>query len=133
MDGTPDTMVLIRGSMRTIEFARCANGDVPARQFIEDLDESDQRKLDVLFRRMADTGKIFNVEQFKQVDGRIYEFKRFKVRIGCFQIVNRWLLTHGFVKKQDRWPAAELEKAKRIMNEHLDREQRFSQDKGKRK
>ncbi|MFH0983410.1 MAG: type II toxin-antitoxin system RelE/ParE family toxin [Planctomycetota bacterium] len=99
---------------------------MPAKLFIEDLDEPDQRKLDTLFRRMADTGKIFNREQFKQVAGKIYEFKRFQVRVGCFQVGNRWILTHGFIKKGEQWPRSELERAERIMNEQLAREKRGS-------
>lgn len=116
--------VLVRGRHRTIEYARCANGSLAAKAFIEGLDESDQRKLDTLFRRMAETGKIFNREQFKHVAGEIYEFKRFQVRVGCFQVGNRWLLTHGFIKKTHKWPNSELKLAERIMQEHLDREQR---------
>ena len=97
-------------------------GRVDARQgFIEGLDDSDQRKLDTLFRRLAETGKIFNREQFKLVNGQIFEFKRYQVRVGCFQIENRWLLTHGFIKKQHKWPKAELTRADRIRAEHLER------------
>ncbi len=122
MEGKPDTFVLVRGTLRTIEFAVCTSGDSPAREFLDNLDEADQRRLDVLFRRMAETGKIFNLEQFKQVDGKIYEFKRFQIRLGCFQIGSRWLLTHGFIKKSPKWPMKELERAERIMEEHLRRE-----------
>lgn len=99
---------------------------MPAKDFIEGLDVSDQRKLDTLFRRLAETGKIFNKEQFKIVEGHIFEFKRYQVRVGCFQIKTRWLLTHGFIKKQDKWPKAELTRANRIRTEHLERERKRS-------
>jgi len=122
MSEEPDRVeVVVRGAMRTIEYAVCANGSSPARGFIESLDERDQRRLDVLFRRMADTGKIFNREQFKQVKGKIYEFKRYQVRVGCFQVQSSWILTHGFVKKSPRWPKSEIERAERIMSEELAR------------
>jgi hypothetical protein len=116
--------VVVRGTARTIAYAVCSDGSMPAKEFVEGLDDSDQRKLDTLFRRLADTGKIFNREQFKLVEGEIFEFKRHQVRVGCFQIETRWLLTHGFVKKRDKWPKAELERANRIRSEHLKREQK---------
>ena len=49
--------------LRTIEYAICADGSMPAKEFVEGLDESEQRKLDTLFRRLAAMGKIFNKEQ----------------------------------------------------------------------
>jgi phage-related protein len=123
MDKAVDTYVLVKGSQRTIECALCSDGSMPAKEFIHGLGEDVQRKLDVLFRRMADTGRIFNEQQFKHLEGtKLYEFKRDQVRVGCFQIGNRWILTHGFVKKKDKWPKHEIERAKRIMTEHLARE-----------
>lgn len=117
-----DSSIVVRGNQRTIEYAICANGSMPAREFVNGLDEDEQRRLDNLFRRMAETGRIFNKTQFKQVKDRIYEFKRYQTRVGCFQIGTRWVLTHGFFKKDDRWRKSELERAKRIMKEHLARE-----------
>ena len=117
-----DRPIPVRGSLRTIEYAVCANGSMPAKNFIEDLDESELRRLDTLFRRMADTGRIHNRKQFKQVDGKVYEFKRYQTRVGCFQVGDRWRLTHGFVKKSDKWPKREIERATRIMQEDLARD-----------
>lgn len=114
-------LVVVRGTMRSIEYAVCANRSMPAKEFIEGLDEGDQRKLDVLFRKMAETGKLFNKEQFKLVKEKIYEFKRHQIRIGCFQVETSWVLTHGFKKKTDRWPQNELKRAERIREEDLAR------------
>ncbi|MEE9296626.1 MAG: type II toxin-antitoxin system RelE/ParE family toxin [Phycisphaerae bacterium] len=99
-----------------------ANRSTPAKDFIEALDVGEQIKLDTLFRRMADTGKVWDDRKFKQVRGKIYEFKRYQTRVGCFRVEDRWILTHGFVKKAPRWPRSEIERAERIMNEHLGRE-----------
>lgn len=118
------SVIVVQGTARTIEFAVCSNGSMPAKEFIEGLDESDQRKLDTLFRRLAETGRIFNREQFKLVEGEIYEFKRHQVRVGCFQIGSRWILTHGFIKKRNEWPKSELVRASQIRKEHLERERR---------
>ena len=122
MSKDADSNIVVRGNQRTIEYAICADGSMPAKEFVEGLDESEQRKLDTLFRRMAETGKIFNKTRFKQVKDRIYEFKRYQTRVGCFQIGTRWVLTHGFIKKGDRWKKSDIERAERIMEEHLARE-----------
>lgn len=125
--------VVVRGSLRTIEYAVCANGSMPAKDFIEGLEEKEQRKLAVLFQRMADTGRISNREQFKLVRGKLYEFKRYQTRVGCFRIQDRWVLTHGFIKKTDRWPRSQIERGERIMEEHLKRENATSSKKGRRR
>ena len=122
MSKDADSNIVVRGNQRTIEYAICADGSMPAKEFVEGLDESEQRKLDTLFRRLAAMGKIFNKEQFKQVKGKIFGFKRYQTRVGCFQIGIRWVLTHGFIKKGDRWKKSDIERAERIMEEHLARE-----------
>ena len=122
MSKDADSNIVVRGNQRTIEYAICADGSMPAKEFVEGLDESEQRKLDTLFRRLAAMGKIFNKEQFKQVKGKIFGFKRYQTRVGCFQIGMRWVLTHGFIKKGDRWKKSDIERAERIMEEHLARE-----------
>ena len=122
MSKDADSNIVVRGNQRTIEYAICADGSMPAKEFVEGLDESEQRKLDTLFRRLAGIGKIFNKEQFKQVKGKIFGFKRYQTRVGCFQIGMRWVLTHGFIKKGDRWKKSDIERAERIMEEHLARE-----------
>jgi len=93
---------------------------MPAREFIEDeLNDSERRKLAVLFQRMADTGQINNKEQFRKEAGEIFAFKRHQIRIGCFQAGGCWFLTHGFRKKANAWPPAQLQRAERIRTEHL--------------
>jgi phage-related protein len=64
-------------------------------------------------------GLFATIRQFKKLDGDIFEFKRHQIRIGCFQVSRRWFLTHGFRKKQDKWPKVELDRAKQIRLEHL--------------
>lgn len=59
--------MLVKGSQRSVEYAVCLDGSMPAKEFMLGLDESNQRKLDTLFHRMAETGKIYNEEQFKHL------------------------------------------------------------------
>lgn len=118
-----DRAMVVHGAMRTIEYAVCSNGAMPAKAFIEtELSQAEQLKLVVLFRRMADHGNIPNREQFKAISGDVFEFKKHQIRVFCFRQGNRWLLTNGCKKKRDRLDPNEIRRAKRIMTEHLQRE-----------
>ena len=107
------------GNWGDVLYAVRSNGTMPAKDFIDGLGVADARKLSVLFRRMAEFGLIHNTQQFKMIEGKIWEFKRGQIRIGCFRVGNTWFLTHGFIKKRDKWPAREKERAKTIRKEHL--------------
>jgi len=90
-----------------------------AKEFYDRLSESRKAVFLALFQRMADHGRIHNREKFRKVEGHIYEFKKYQHRIGCFRERQTWFLTHGFVKKSDRWLPQEIERANRIRTEHL--------------
>ncbi len=109
--------LVCQGSWGAVEYAQSANGKLLAKEFIEGLSIADQAKLAHLFQWIAEHGQIRNEEKFRHEGDKIYSFKAHQIRIGCFCSGRRWILTHGFVKKQDRWPPAELERAKRIMAE----------------
>jgi len=119
MSGSDDPSIVARGEWGTIEYAVRDNGTRPAEEFLRSRDPSDRAKLAALFRRLADFGRIDNRQKFKKVDGEIFEFKCFQIRIGCFQQGRTWFLTHGFVKKQDKWPKSELARAETIRREHM--------------
>lgn len=131
MSRDADSPIVVRGSLRAIEYAVCANGSMPARKFIEGMDESDQRKMAALFERMARCGDVPNREQFKSVRGKIFEFKKHQIRVFCFRKDDRWLLTNGYKKKRDKLDQREIERAERIMGEHLEHEDKGM--KGRRK
>jgi hypothetical protein len=123
MSKEADSPVVVRGVQRTIEYAVCSNGSMPAKDFVEGkLDQSDQAKLLSLFKRMADHGSVPNREQFKRVEDDIFEFKKHQFRVFCFRKDNRWLLTNGYRKKKDKLDPSEIERAKRVKMEHLRRE-----------
>lgn len=126
-----DRPVAVRGSLRTIEYAVCANGSMPAKGFIEGLVESDQRKMATLFVRMANHGDVPNHKQFKSVRAKIFEFKKHQIRVFCFRKGDCWLLTNGYKKKTNKLDQREVNRAERIMREHL--EQEANEQKGRRK
>ena len=119
MDRRAERRLAESGEWGTVEYVVRRNGQSPAQEFIESLSVSERAKLSIRFQTMARLGKIRNREQFKKVSGAIFEFKSFQIRIGCFQVGRAWLLTHGFIKKRDRWPESDLSRANEIRDEYL--------------
>jgi hypothetical protein len=121
MDDVPDEdLVVPRGRSRTIAFARDASGARPAKQFLEqDVPVSLRMRLRATFRFLAEEGRIDSTKWFKKERGDIWAFKTGNIRVACFSKGRVWYLTHGFVKRRDRWPAEELSRAERIRWEHL--------------
>src|SRR4030042_2731137 len=108
--------LLVKGPCAIVAYARRKNGSRPAKDFIENLEKSDQATLTRSFIQMANVGKINNIEKFRKLRGRIFEFKSFhRARVLCFQIGKTWLLTHGFNKKTDKTPPGQIERAEEIM------------------
>lgn len=105
-----------QGRCFTIEFALLPEGQMPAKEFLEGLSLGDQAKISALIKRLGDLGEIRNREKFKKIERtEFFEFKSFQVRIiGFFMQGRRFVLTHGFPKKQDNIPQSQLERANRI-------------------
>ncbi|MGO9482845.1 MAG: type II toxin-antitoxin system RelE/ParE family toxin [Candidatus Kryptoniota bacterium] len=90
-------------------------GSCEVTDFIEGLDDSDQRKVLHLFEMFCEQGQIRNEEKFNHEDGPIYAFKSFQVRILCAFLPGRRkrtvILLYGLKKKQDKLPKPDLKKA----------------------
>ena len=111
---------LVKGPCAIVAYARRKNGNRPAKDFIENLQQSDRATLARSFKQLADTGKIWNKERFRKLRGKIWEFKTHpKVRVLCFQSGKTWLLTHGFNKETGDTPSRQIERAEEIMGEHI--------------
>jgi len=112
--------VLKRGPCAIVAYARRLNGNRPAKDYIENLEQPDQAKLARSFKQLTDTGIISNKERFRKLRGKIWEFKTHpKVRVLCFQSGKTWLLTHGFNKETGDTPSRQIERAEVIMDEHI--------------
>ncbi len=100
-------------------YARLEDGSRPAREFIESLPRADQRKLLAMFKHFREQqGRMMNRQKFKQIEGEIFAFKQFKIRLACFRMGEFWYLTHGFWKKKNEWPEGEITRAHNIMVTH---------------
>lgn len=111
---------LIKGPCAIVAYARRLNGNRPAKDYIENLQQSDQVILTRSFKQLAFTGKIWNTERFRKLRGKIWEFKTHpKARVLCFQLGKTWFLTHGFNKETGNTPPRQIDCAEEIMNEHI--------------
>lgn len=106
---------LVSGRSHDI-FALSVQGKCLVSEFIDSLESADQKKVLALLQRAADYGPPNNVQKFKKLEGDIWEFKSFQVRILCaLEGRNVIILTHGFIKKKDKTPPNEIERAKELL------------------
>ena len=105
-----------------------ADGTEPAKDFILSLDKKMRAKMLRTISLLADNGPELREPHSKPLDDGIFEL-RAKVgsdisRVLYFFIVGRRvILTNGFIKKTQKTPPAELERAKRYRADYLGREE----------
>ena len=89
-------------------------------EFIDSLEETDQKKIIALLSYTAENGTPSNPEKFRKLEGGIWEFKSHQVRILCFFDKGRIIImTHGFLKKRGKTPRGEIEKAGKLRNAYF--------------
>lgn len=114
--------IVYDGPHRRIRWAIDSRGRMPAADFFDGLPDSKQASFMALFQLFSDKGFIENREHFRKLRGEIWEFKRSQARMPCFSSeCGVVVVTHGFVKKQQKTPDVEIERADRIRQEHLER------------
>ena len=88
------------GTALRIEFYQSTSGDVPAEEWLDNQQDKIQHKFAALFAWIGDHGKIL-----------------------CFFFTGRRLiLTHGFLKKSNKTPPGEIERAEAFKSDFLKRE-----------
>ncbi|MGA2774168.1 MAG: type II toxin-antitoxin system RelE/ParE family toxin [Bryobacteraceae bacterium] len=113
-----DRPVAYSGTQFAIVYAVCLDDKSPGEVFYDGLKDADKAKLNKLFERLGDHGKILNEEKFKKIDDTFFEFKSFQIRMPCFFHRGRLvIITHGFRKKTEKIPPAEIKRAERIKGE----------------
>jgi len=117
-----EDLVVSRGRSRTVAYARDASGQTHAREFLRACgDPLTRARLLLLFEFLAEDGRIAGKRKFRKERGDIWGFKSGDARIAALHYGRVWYLAHGFIKRRDRWPPAELDRAERIRWEHLKR------------
>jgi hypothetical protein len=124
--------VIARGSWGTVEWAVDEEGSLAARDHYERLTSDRKARMLALFQRLAETGRINNREQFRNLGQKggkqgseLWEFKRFQDRfLGDFRSGHRFLIAAYEQKKSDRLDPDVVRRAIRIMKENDDYEAR---------
>lgn len=110
------TECVYQGNFFSIEVLVLDDGSSPARDFLSSLSSLERTKVDVLFERLASTGKISNSEHFKKIEGTdLLEFKRHQIRLICFFMKGkRVVICHCVRKKQDKHKPKDLDHAENL-------------------
>ena len=101
---------------RTVLFYKTADGKCPVQEFIDSFPGKVAQKIVWVLRLLEDL-EIVPSSYFKKLVGteEIWEcriqFGSNAYRIFCFFIDNSVVLTHGFIKKSQRTPTYEIERA----------------------
>jgi phage-related protein len=109
-----------QGEIFSIEFYVAGDEACPAEEWLDSQPVKMQQKFAALFAMLANVGRIFNEQKFKHLTGtdQLFEFKVDQGRVLCFFFVGkRVILTHGFLKKSDKTPKGEIERAEKYKND----------------
>ena len=111
---------------RTVLFYKTIDGRCPVQEFLDSLPGKVSQKIVWVLRLLEDMD-IVPASYFKKLAGTedIWEcriqFSSNAYRIFCFFMNNSVVLTHGFVKKSQKTPAGEIERAEAYRRDFLKR------------
>lgn len=109
-----------------IKFYKDQAGKIPVRDFLDSLDVKMRQKMLRSIQALQDMGVSLRMPLSEALDDGIFELR---AKIGTnisrvmyfFVIGNRAVLTHGFVKKTQKTPPREIERAKKIRDDYMKR------------
>ena len=109
-----------------VVFYRNRKGQEPAKDFLESLNPKMKAKMARTIKLLAFNGNRLREPFAKALRDGIFELRAKEgtdiTRVLYFYVVgDKAVLTHGFVKKTDRTPASEIERAIRYRNEYMNR------------
>ncbi len=95
------------------------------RDFFKELDSKTQRKV---FYNIDKATQTLDPELFKKLNSDIWEFRSL-VNKTYYRLLSFWdktdkqntlvICTHGFIKKTQKTPQSEIDKAERLMNQYF--------------
>lgn len=114
--------IAYKGIIYTIEWYFDKQGHSDPLEHYESLSDIRKAKLYALFVRMGDIGKIFDITKFRNEEDGIYAFKPQPDRYLCFFFKGRKIIiTNAFVKKTEKLPTSEKERALKNTNDYKKR------------
>ncbi|HNW16026.1 MAG TPA: type II toxin-antitoxin system RelE/ParE family toxin [bacterium] len=108
---------------REIELMENDNGKCEALEFIENLNEKTQLKVEYVFKLVEDL-PIVPAEYLKKLSGQIYEI-RVQVGSNAYRFLSFFhkgdliVVTHGFQKKSQKTPPNEIARAEKLRGRYL--------------
>lgn len=108
--------------MHEIIFYKDKNGNEPVLDYIKELQKNDSKDNRIKLNKIGDYIQALSVygasqlseNYVKHIDGEIWELRPIRDRILFAGVIDgKYLLLHQFIKKTQKTPAREIEKAKR--------------------
>lgn len=115
--------------MYKIKFYQDEKGNEPVREYLEDLSKKSDKNSRINLNKIRDYMKILSEhgtragEPFvKHIDGDLWELRPLRTRIFFLGWNGEYfVLLHYFMKQSQRTPKREIETAKRLMNDFVER------------
>ena len=113
----------------TIDFYKKENNDCPIQEFLDSLDFKMQAKMYRTIALLKEQGTDLRLPYSEFLKDGIFELRAKQgsdiTRVLYFFVVgNKAVLTHGFVKKTQKTPPSEIEKAKKYRDDYYEQEKR---------
>lgn len=107
-----------------VEFFKRPNGRIPVQEYLDTLEDKYQAKIIAHIELLRSKGGKLYEPYTKHIRGPLWElrvdFGRMATRIFYFLATGqRILLLHGFMKKTQKTPAGEIERAQQYYSEYL--------------
>jgi len=114
--------VVYVGERFTIEWYYNEKGYSEAFEYFLHTSNVQKRKFFILVKRMAEFGKISDITKFRNEGNDIYAFKPQPDRYLAFFIKGKKIIiTNGFIKKTEKLPKNEKDKAIKHRTDYLNR------------
>lgn len=109
-----------------IKFYKDQTGRIPVREFLDSLDIKMRQKMLRSIQALQDMGVALRMPLSESLEDGIFELR---AKVGTnisrvmyfFVIGNQAILTHGFIKKTQKTPLREIDRAKKIRDEYMNR------------
>ena len=119
--------------MHQIHFYKDKNGKEPVAEYITELAQKNDKDSRIKLNKIRDYIKILSEygtkagePYIKHLDGEIWELRPLRDRILFIGWVNgSYVLLHHFMKKTQKTPVREIEKAKREIADLIERSQKY--------
>ena len=114
--------VAYAGEQFTIEWYFDENDVSESLEYFLSMSPTQKRKVLMLFKRIGDFGRISDITKFRNEGDGIYAFKPQPDRLlSFFYVGKKIIVTNGFLKKSQKLPKREKDKAIKLMASYDER------------